>query len=217
MAINLMSFLKEDNFTVFVNFKSHFRNAKSSLEQGFILDNKVTSLISVEEYLKNNTRASSDKIIKLFKLVKLKESILTESLKYLTPLELKKVYLAEVLLLKSKIIICEYFFRDMINEEKDYFRRLLRNLIYKQKIKIILIENDMNFICETVKEFYLFTKNEKCKLITDFYNEEIYKYVPMPHTVEIIKYLEECGYEIEHEITFNETLKAIYRGVAWDI
>lgn len=214
MAINLMSFLKEDNFTVFVNFKSNFRNVKSSLEQGFILDNKVTSLISVEEYLKNNTRASSDKIIKLFKLVKLKESILTESLKYLTPLELKKVYLAEVLLLKSKIIICEYFFRDMINEEKDYFRRLLRNLIYKQKIKIILIENDMNFICETVKEFYLFTKNEKCKLITDFYNEEIYKYVPMPHTVEIIKYLEECGYEIDHEITFNETLKAIYRGVA---
>lgn len=214
MAINLMSFLKEDNFTVFVNFKLHFRNAKSSLEQGFILDNKVTSLISVEEYLKNNTRASSDKIIKLFKLVKLKENILTESLKYLTPLELKKVYLAEVLLLKSKIIICEYFFRDMINEEKDYFRRLLRNLIYKQKIKIILIENDMNFICETVKEFYLFTKNEKCKLITDFYNEEIYKYVPMPHTVEIIKYLEECGYEIDHEITFNETLKAIYRGVA---
>ena len=198
MAINLTSFLKEDNFTVFVNFKSHFRNAKSSLEQGFILDNKVTSLISVEEYLKNNTRASSDKIIKLFKLVKLKESILTESLKYLTPLELKKVYLAEVLLLKSKIIICEYFFRDMINEEKDYFRRLLRNLIYKQKVKIILIENDMNFICETV---------------TDFYNEEIYKYVPMPHTVEIIKYLEECGYEIDHEITFNETLKAIYRGV----
>ena len=102
----------------------------------------------------------------------------------------------------------------MISEEKDYFRRLLRNLIYKQKIKIILIENDMNFICETVKEFYLFTKNEKCKLITDFYNEEIYKYVPMPYTVEIIKYLEECGYEIDHEITFNETLKAIYRGVA---
>lgn len=214
MAINLTSFLKEDNFTIFVNFKSHFRNAKSSLEKGFILDNKVTSLISVEEYLTNNTHASSDKIIKLFKLVKLKESILNESLKYLTPLELKKVYLAEVLLLKSKIIICEYFFRDMINEEKDYFRRLLRNLIYKQKIKIILIENDMNFICETVKEFYLFTKNEKCKLITDFYNEEIYKYVPMPHTVEIIKYLEECGYEIDHEITFNETLKAIYRGVA---
>ena len=136
MAINLTSFLKEDNFTVFVNFKSHFRNAKSSLEQGFILDNKVTSLISVEEYLKNNTCASSDKIIKLFKLVKLKESILTESLKYLTPLELKKVYLAEVLLLKSKIIICEYFFRDMISEEKDYFRRLLRNLIYKQKSKL---------------------------------------------------------------------------------
>ena len=80
MAINLTSFLKEDNFTVFVNFKSHFRNAKSSLEQGFILDNKVTSLISVEEYLKNNTHASSDKIIKLFKLVKLKESILNESL-----------------------------------------------------------------------------------------------------------------------------------------
>ena len=115
MAINLTSFLKEDNFTVFVNFKSHFRNAKSTSEQGFILDNKVTSLISVEEYLTNNTHASSDKIIKLFKLVKLKESILNESLKYLTSLELKKVYLAEVLLLKSKIIICEYFFRDMIN------------------------------------------------------------------------------------------------------
>ena len=85
--------------------------------------------------------------------------------------------------------------------------------MYKKGISIILIENDMNFVCETVSKFYLFTKNGKYKLITDFYDDEIYQYVEMPYTVELVKFFESKGHVIDHDVTFNETLKAIYRGV----
>ena len=98
--------------------------------------------------------------------------------------------------------------------EKEYFKRFFRNLQNKQGIAIILIEDDMNFICETVKQFYLFTSKEKYKLITDFYEDEIYQYVAIPYTVELVKYFEEMGHIVDHDITFNETLKAIYRGVS---
>ena len=59
----------------------------------------------------------------------------------------------------------------------------------------------------------MFTKNGKYKLITDFYDDEIYQYVEMPYTVELVKFFETKGHVIDHDVTFNETLKAIYRGV----
>lgn len=214
MAINLNSLLRKDTFTVLVNFRCRFKGVSSSLEVGIVSSKKTTSMAFVDDYLKEETLEPLDTIKKILPLVRLDETILDKHLKYLTLLELKKVRLAKVLLLKSHLIICDHFFEGMIDAEKDYFRRLLRNLIYKQQKQVILMEEDMNFVCETVKEFYLFTKNEKHKLIQDFYEDEIYKYVKMPHTVEVVKYLEDCGYEIDHEITFNETLKAIYRGVA---
>ena len=78
---------------------------------------------------------------------------------------------------------------------------------------IILLEDDMNVICEMVKQFYYMEDKSHCKLVTDFYDEEIYSHVSMPDTVELVKYFESCGHQVDHEITFNETLKAIYRGV----
>ena len=68
-----------------------------------------------------------------------------------------------------------------------------------------------------IREVILYTDNEHYKIINNFYNDELYKYVKMPKTVSLIKYLESNGHKIDHEVTFNETLKAIYRGVSWDI
>lgn len=213
MAIKMSEFVLEDTFSILVNFPSKIKGVHNDSSSGYVLDRKFTDKISVLDYLKSKVKASDTKIMQALQLVKLKSSLHTVFLNQLTHSELKKMQLALVLLLSSKVIICEYFFEDLIYSEKEYFKRFFRNLMYKKGISIILIENDMNFVCETVSKFYLFTKNGKYKLITDFYDDEIYQYVEMPFTVELVKFFESNGHMIDHDVTFNETLKAIYRGV----
>lgn len=213
MAIKMSEFVLEDTFSILVNFPSKIKGVHNDSSSGYVLDRKFTDKISVLDYLKSKVKASDTKIMQALQLVKLKSSLQTVALSELTRSELKKMQLALVLLLSSKVIICEYFFEDLIYSEKEYFKRFFRNLMYKKGISIILIENDMNFVCETVSKFYLFTKNGKYKLITDFYDDEIYQYVEMPYTVELVKFFESKGHVIDHDVTFNETLKAIYRGV----
>ena len=213
MAIKMSEFVLEDTFSILVNFPSKIKGVHNDSSSGYVLDRKFTDKISVLDYLKSKVKASDTKIMQALQLVKLKSSLHTVFLNQLTHSELKKMQLALVLLLSSKVIICEYFFEDLIYSEKEYFKRFFRNLMYKKGISIILIENDMNFVCETVSKFYLFTKNGKYKLITDFYDDEIYQYVEMPYTVELVKFFESKGHMIDHDVTFNETLKAIYRGV----
>jgi len=214
MALNFKEFLNSNNFSVLVNFPTKLRGVKNSSSIGYVLDRKIKDRISVLDYLKKNSNASLEKILKSLQIVKLKSSLADVYVSNLTRSEYKRLQLALVLLLQSKIIVCEYFFEDFIYSEKEYFKRFFRNLINKQGMYIILIERDMNFVCETVKQFYLFTKKGKVKLITDFYDEEIYQYVKMPFTVELVKYFQECGHEVDHDITFNETLKAIFRGAS---
>lgn len=213
MAIKMSEFVLEDTFSILVNFPSKIKGVQNDSSSGYVLDRKFTDKISVLDYLKSKVKASDTKIMQALQLVKLKSSLHTVFLNQLTHSELKKMQLALVLLLSSKVIICEYFFEDLIYSEKEYFKRFFRNLMYKKGISIILIENDMNFVCETVSKFYLFTKNGKYKLIENFYDDEIYQYVEMPYTVELVKFFESNGHMIDHDVTFNETLKAIYRGV----
>lgn len=213
MAIKMSQFVLKDTFSILVNFPSKIKGVHNDSSSGYVLDRKFTDQISVLDYLKSKVKVSDTKIMQALQLVKLKSSLQMVALNQLTRSELKKMQLALVLLLSSKVIICEYFFEDLIYSEKDYFKRFFRNLMYKKGISIILIENDMNFVCETVSKFYLFTKNGKYKLIENFYDDEIYQYVEMPFTVELVKFFESKGHMIDHDVTFNETLKAIYRGV----
>ena len=213
MAIKMSQFVLKDTFSILVNFPSKIKGVHNDSSSGYVLDRKFTDQISVLDYLKSKVKVSDTKIMQALQLVKLKSSLQMVALNQLTRSELKKMQLALVLLLSSKVIICEYFFEDLIYSEKDYFKRFFRNLMYKKGISIILIENDMNFVCETVSKFYLFTKNGKYKLIENFYDDELYQYVEMPFTVELVKFFESKGHMIDHDVTFNETLKAIYRGV----
>ena len=154
----------------------------------------------------------SPKYPKALKMLLLNENILNTPLCYLSKLERIKVRLSFYLLKNDHNLIFQEIFSKMIYSEQQYFKRLLRNLANKQHMGIILIENDMDFLCEFVKEVTIYD-GKKYQIINDFYDEKLYKYVKMPKTVELIKYLESCGHKIDHEITFNETLKAIYRGV----
>ncbi len=172
-----------------------------------ISDKKFKDEISVLDFL-----CFSSKFKKALKMVLLDESILDVKLCYLSRVERIKVRLAFYLLKKDKVLIIKEMFSKLIYSEQQYFKRLLRNLVNKQNIGIVLIESDMDFLGEFVKEVIVFD-GKNYKVINDFYDDELYKYVCMPKSVELIKYLESCGHKIDHEITFNETLKAIYRGI----
>lgn len=186
-------------------------NPPKNLFKGFniVSDQKFKDEISVKDFL-----SFSNKILKSLKLVELDEEILNIPLNKLSSLERIKIRLAFYLLKESKELIIEKLFSKLTYGEQEYFKRLLRNLVNKQKIKIILIEDNMDFIVEFVKEVILYNDKEHYKVIDNFYDEELYRYVKMPKTVSLIKYLESKGYKISHEVTFNETLKAIYRGVS---
>lgn len=212
MAIKMSDFIRDDSLSILVNFPTKIKGVKNDISSGYVLDRKFKENIIVLDYLKRETLQTEERINQALQIVKLKSNLNYTLLSKLTKMEMKKVQLAEVLLLSSKVIICEHFFEELIYSEREYFKRFFRNLLFKKKKGIILIENDLNFVCETVKSFYLFTKNEKYKLIDNLYDEEIYKHIEMPFTVELIKFFESKGHQIDHEITFNETLKAIYRG-----
>ena len=155
----------------------------------------------------------SSKYLKALKLVKLSDEVLDIPLNKLSSLERIKVRLAFYLLKDSKILVIEKMFSKLIYGEQQYFKRLLRNLVNKQKIKIVLVEDNMDFIVEFAKNVIVYTGKENYKVINNYYDDELYNYVTMPKTVELIKYLEANGHKVDHEVTFSETLKAIYRGV----
>ena len=148
--------------------------------------------------------------IEIFKLVKLDDNILLH--KYYTDSEKKKLNLAYYLLNKSKILVFDHFFNKLSTSEVKYFIRLFRELIYRKRVSIVCLEDDLNIICEYAKGFYLFYNDEYC-FVDDFYDDGIYKYVKMPDTIKCIKYFESKGHVVDHEITFDEVLKAIYRSV----
>ena len=175
--------------------------------ENIISDKVFEDEISVLDFLSFST-----KYPKALKMVLLDEKILNVKLCYLSRIERIKVRLAFYLLKNNKTLIIKEMFSKLIYSEQQYFKRLLRNLVNKQKIGIVLIESNMDFLCEFVKEVTIYD-GKNYKVINNFYDDELYKYVKMPKTVELIKYLESCGYKIDREVTFNETLKAIYRGV----
>ena len=175
--------------------------------ENIISDKVFKDEISVRDFLD-----FSNKYHKALKMVLLDDEILDVKLCYLSRRDRIKVRLAFYLLKGYKELIIKDMFTKLIYSEQQYFKRLLRNLVNKQDMGIILIESDMDFLCEFVKEVIIYD-GKNYKVIDDFYDDELYKYVMMPKSVELIKYLESCGHKIDHEITFNETLKAIYRGV----
>ena len=210
MEIDFFRFQGTLNFSILVHFPVSLDSISVKDGIGFVCRKRMDEK-DILSYLNPNHTISDLKIEQVLKMVHFNSqgSISTMSL-----LEMQKLQLAKILLHLPKMIVLEYFFVDMIDCEVQYFKRLFRNLLYKKGVFIVLIENDMNFICETVKKMYLFTKSGKFQLIDDFYDDKIYEYVEMPYTVELVKYLESKGHHIDHDVTFLETLKAIYRGVS---
>ena len=212
MAWKISDFCKENEF-VFLVHCLDVKKIKKNDQCAFILHEKWNEDCLCLSFLIEQTHVSKEKILKAFRLFKLKSSLLDVSICSLTFSESMKMQFMISILQGYSIFIFQHFFEDLIDSERNYFKRLFRNLMAKQNFSFLFLEDDLNFVCETVKGFYLCYDNHY-EWITDFYDDKIYQYVEMPHSVELIKYLESCSHAIDHEITFAETLKAIYRGVS---
>lgn len=210
MAIDTRTLLRNESMIALVNCHKRFAETNTL---GVVKKQNYTKNITTKEYLKS-FQHKEYKIDLVLKMVMLEDKL---KLIHLTDVESRKLELARVLLDNPHTLVLDEFFKGMIDKEITYFIRFLRNLINKKNKKIILITDDMNIVSAYFKHFYLFTKGENYIYIDNMFDDVIYKYVRMPYTVELVKYLEKKGHTIDHDITFNETLKAIYRGVGkWD-
>ncbi len=194
--------LESGKISVLVNVPKNFKYINQIID-----DKKFKDKISVRDYLNG-----FPKMMKALKLVWLDESILDTSLGDLSCLERIKVRFMFSLLSDSDVLVIKSFFTKLVYKERQYFMRFFRNLVVKKRIKILLIESDMDFIVEYFKEVIVYRDNSY-QVIRNFYDDRLYEYVKMPKTVSLIKSLAKSGHVIDHEVTFNETLKAIYRGV----
>lgn len=210
MEINISRFKDSLNFSVLVNFPVSLHSLTKEENVGYVCRKNI-EVKDIYRYLDPHHKVLESKLQQVLKMVHLDMKGLPSDM---TILEKQKLQLAKILLELPEMIVLEYFFVDMIDFEVQYFKRLFRNLLYKKNVNIVLIENDMNFICETVKRIYLFTKGGKYQMMDNLYDDKIYEYVEMPYTIELVKYLESKGHSIDHDFTFLETLKAIYRGVS---
>lgn len=196
MATRVIDLLKKDDI-VFVS------NAQKNLFKGsfFFVSTR-------KEYSFNNIKNS--KIEKIFKVLKLDNNILSYH-KY-TDSEKKRLNLAYALLNNKRIIVLDHFFNSFTKREIAYYMRFLREVVYRKKARFIILEEDMNLIVEYSKKFYLFY-NDEFHFIDNYYDDIIYEYLEMPDTIKCIRYMEKMGHKVDHEVTFDETLKAIYRSV----
>lgn len=210
MEINFSRFKDSLSFSVLVNFPVSLHSISKEENVDYVY-RKSIDVKDIFRYLDPHHQFLKSKLEQVLKMVHFDMKGLPKDM---TILENQKLQLAKILLDLPKMIVLEYFFVDMIDFEVQYFKRLFRNLLYKKNVFVVLIENDMNFVCETVKKIYLFSKGGKYQVMDNLYDDNIYEYVEMPYTIELVKYLESKGHPIDHDFTFLETLKAIYRGVS---
>ena len=177
----LLNLIKKGEVRVIVNFPFSLEKIKNN-NISLINKKKNRQDITLKEMFESFSEARVEQV---FKLVHLDYSLKFVSLKYLTNTEYQKVLIAYSLLNKKNIFIIDHFFQSLIYEEVKYFEWLFRNLVQKQNLAILLLEDNMDFICEYFRKLYLYDGNE-FKLIVDFYDEILYKNVLMPKTVELI-------------------------------
>ncbi|MBR1417174.1 MAG: hypothetical protein IJ572_05085 [Bacilli bacterium] len=129
--------------------------------------------------------------------------------------ELKKSKLAVALFLNPKIIILDYFEKNMSNKEIEYLKKLVNKLNKMYNKNIIIFSNDIEVFINIIKDIIIFNSGNIVFNGTskDLYNKELYKYIDEPNIISIINYLNSKKHKFDKYIDIKELLKAIYRDV----
>jgi translation initiation factor RLI1 len=212
MEIKLKDFFELGKIVSFVNFHGSFQKCKNSGKIAYIFDEPFLQNISVDKYLKKKIKNfSKEKFEQACRMALLDVSILTQNISKLSYTETKKLRFVEGLLFHSEVFLFVNFEKGFLFKNRSYYQKLFLKLTKYGK-GVILITDDLNFLMGIVSSFYYFD-DKGYRLVTDFYDDQIYKMIETPFLISYVKYLEHRGLKIEHYLESKEVLKAIYRSV----
>lgn len=169
----------------------------------------------INDYYHLNYKNINKRIDNALTLVGLSIKYHNAEFKNLSLGELKKIQLACVLFMNPKIIVFDYYDKNMPNKDIEYLNKLINKLVKMYNKNIIICSDNISLYLNSINRIIVF-KNGSLMFngkISDIYNDELYKYIEMPKIIEFIKYLNNQGHSMDKYIDIKELLKAIYRDV----
>lgn len=213
MEIKLKDFIKKGEIVSFVNFSGDFSKLKNTAKISYITNEPFKMNVTVKRYFERRLpEVSEDKLKNAFKIANLSLDVLTYHVANLSTTECRLVHFIEALLLNSEVLVFQNFTSGFYRKSCDYYQKLFLKLTRYGK-SILFFTNDIEFLFGISKEFFLFDAMGHYQLITDWFDDTIYKIVDMPPIIHYIKYLHSRNIKMEFYIEPKELLKAIYRDV----
>ncbi len=184
-----------------------------SNNNSFKKDTLYEELVYLDKLYKLNNSNLDKKIFDSIKMVNLDNSYLFKDFDDMTNNELKLCSLVKALFLNSKVIILDYFEKNLSNNIIEYVKKLLFKLNKMYDKNIIICSNNIDIYLNIIKDIAIFDNGKIVYQGSDLYNSKIYKFIDEPSIISFIKYLDKKGHRFDRYIDIKELLKAIYRDV----
>lgn len=129
--------------------------------------------------------------------------------------ELKKIGLALMLFVNPKIMIFDYYDKNLNDGEISYLKKLIYKLATSYDKNIIVCSDNINHFLNIVNNIVIF-RNGKIVIDgtnKDLYSDDIYKYIDKPDIINFIEYANSKGHKLDNYLDIKELIKAIYRDV----
>ena len=133
----------------------------------------------------------------------------------LSSTEIKKISLALMLFVNPKIMIMDYYDKNLCDSDIIYFKKLIHKLATMYGKNIIICSDNINPYLGIIDNIVIF-KDGIIKFIgnkNDLYNDDLYKYIDKPDIISFIKYANDNGHKLDNYVDIKELIKAIYRDV----
>ena len=186
-----------------------------SKDNNFHKSNLYDEVVYLNKLYKLNYKDVDKRIKDALKMVNLDVTYMSENFEDMSFNELKLIKLVIALILNSKIIVLDYFEKEMPFNQINHIKKLLLKLNKMYNKNIIIFSNDIESYLNIINNIVIFNDGNIVFEGTnkDLYNNDIYKYIDEPKIISFIKYLRSKNHLFDDYIDIKELLKAIYRDV----
>ena len=184
-------------------------------DNNFHKSNLNDEVVYLNKLYKLNYEDVDKRIKDALKMVNLDVTYMSENFEDMSFNELKLIKLVIALILNSKIIVLDYFEKEMPFNQINHIKKLLLKLNKMYNKNIIIFSNDIECYLNIISNIVIFNDGNIVFEGTnkDLYNNDIYKYIDEPKIISFIKYLRSKNHLFDDYIDIKELLKAIYRDV----
>lgn len=146
------------------------------------------------------------------KMVGLDETIQNKNLNDLTLSEIFKIELATKL--QEKTIVIGNLSASLNYKDQEYIKKLLLKLNNDYGKNIIIIDDDVSVFFGLVKRIYVIVQKNVVYETSDFFDNELYKWVKCPKIIDFINYINKDKKILNNTTDIYELIKDIYRSVS---